>query len=290
MPPRSQPRDRSVAALLLGVVAVSIALALVTGLFAEQAPARVRPPEPVRLVQFNMCGHACNDEQRQVAGAVEALAGDRPAAAGLDEVCRGQLRSVVAGLRSHGWAMHARFLVTAPAACGGDDYGIAVLIRSPVLRTDALTYRRQSPGTSERRGLVCALAVVAGRPTRVCSTHLVSAGEDPTSAVRGAQAAEAARLAGSSRRPGVLMGDFNLTPRDPGMAALYSSAHGGGSGALDEVGQGRDRCRCGTPTHGGGVKLDYAFVTARDFAVRGARVVGSATSDHSALWATVTAR
>ena len=54
--------------------------------------------------------------------------------------------------------------------------------------------------------------------------------------------------------------------------------------------------RCSPPdvahaaTHGAGAKLDYVFVTARDFAVRAARVVGSATSDHAALRGAVTAR
>jgi endonuclease/exonuclease/phosphatase family metal-dependent hydrolase len=273
------------------MVAVIVCLALSAGLFAEPAPARTRP-DGIRLVQFNMCGYACNHDQLDVSGAVGALVGYRPEAASLNEVCRGQLGAVVAGLRRAGWAMHARFLVTAPAACGGDDYGIAVLTRSRVVDTDTLTYREQSPGTLERRGLLCAQAALGGRPTRVCSTHLVSAGEDRSANIRRGQLAAAARLTGSYRLPVVLMGDFNMAPDDPAMAALYTSAHAGASGAsgaFDEVDQGRDLCRCGVATHSSGAKLDYVFVTAHDFAVRGASVVDSASSDHDVLRGAVTA-
>lgn len=263
-------------------------LALVGGPFAQKAPAMTLP-HGIRLVQFNMCGRACNDGS-PVAGAVDALADDRPEAASLNEVCRGQLGAVAAGLRHRGWAMKARFLVTAPAACAGDDYGIAVLTRSRVVDVDRVTYHEQSPGTLERRGLLCTLARLGGRPTRVCSTHLVSAGEDRSESVRRAQLVAAARRTGAYTSPVVLMGDLNLTPDAQGLAAVYTSAHGAASGALDEVDQGRDVCRCGAATHGSGSKLDYVFVTARDFAVRGASVVASASSDHDVLRGLVKAR
>jgi hypothetical protein len=75
------------------------------------------------------------------------------------------------------------------------------------------------------------------------------------------------------------------------MAALYTPSHGGAAaGPLDEVDQGRQVCRCGTATHSGGTKLDYIFVTARDFSVRGASTVGLASSDHDLLRGLVTAR
>lgn len=274
--------------LLLDMVAVICCLAISAGLFAEPAPARTRP-DGIPLVQFNMCGHACKGDQH-VAGAIDALADSRPEAASLNEVCRGQLGAVVTGLQRRGWTMDARFLVTAPAACGGDDYGIAVLTRSRIVDTDTLTYREQSPGTLERRGLLCARAAIGGRPTRVCSTHLVSAGEDRSANIRRGQLADAARLTGSYSLPVVLMGDFNMTPDDPGVAALYTSAHGGTAGAFDEVDEGRNGCRCGAATHLSGAKLDYVFVTDRDFAARGASVVDSASSDHDVLRGVVTAR
>jgi endonuclease/exonuclease/phosphatase family metal-dependent hydrolase len=236
-----------------------------------------------------MCGHACNHDH-PVPAAVDALADYRPEAASLNEVCRGQLGAVVAGVRRRGWAMHARFLVTLPGACGGDDYGIAVLTRARVVDIDSLTYREQDSNSRERRGLLCAQAALGGRPTRICSTHLVSSGEDRSGNIRRGQLAAAARQTGSYSLPVVLMGDFNLPPGDVSMAALYTSAHRGAFGALDEVDQGQGDCRCGAVTHSGGTKLDYAFVTARDFAVRGASVVSTASSDHDVLRGLVTAR
>jgi endonuclease/exonuclease/phosphatase family metal-dependent hydrolase len=281
---------RPVAVVLLGIAAVIAGLVLSGAFFAERAPALTRP-DGIRLVQFNMCGQACNDGHHLTAGALGALADYRPEAVSLNEVCRGQLSAVVAGLRSRGWAMDSRFLVTSPGACGGgDDYGIAVLTRSRVIDTDTLTYREQSPGTLERRGLLCVQAALGARPSQVCSTHLVSAGEDNSGDIRRGQLAAAARLTGSYSLPVVLMGDFNMTPDDVSMAALYTSAHGGAYGAFDEVAQGSDACRCGAATHSSGVKIDYVFVTARDFAVRGAGLVYSASSDHEMLRGVVTVR
>lgn len=225
-----------------------------------------------------------------MAGAVEALAMARPEAAGLDEVCRSQLGEVVSGLHRRGWAMAATFLVTLAGACGGDDYGIAVLTRSPVVDADTLTYRTQSPGSVERRGLVCALTSVGGRRTRVCSTHLVSHGEERSVDVGRGQVAEAAALTRSYRLPVVLMGDLNMSPDDVGTAALYSPAHGSSAGVFDEVDEGPDRCRCGAATHSGGAKLDYVFVTAHDFAVNGARALDVPSSDHDLLRGVVSLR
>jgi endonuclease/exonuclease/phosphatase family metal-dependent hydrolase len=278
-------------AVLVVAAAVAASMALSIGLFAERAPARLRP-DGIRLLQFNMCGHGCNKDRR-VTGALDALAGYRPEAASLNEVCRGQLDGVVSGLRRRGWTMDAQFLVTSPGVCGGDDYGIAVLTRSRVVDTDTVTYDDQARGAVERRGLLCAQAALGGRPTRVCSTHLVSAGEDPSGSIRRAQLAEASRVTGAFPVPVVLMGDLNLPPVDAGMAALYTggpSGLGAAPGSLDEVDQGPRFCRCGVATHSSGLKLDYVFVSARHFIVWGASVVGSASSDHDVLRAVVTVR
>lgn len=282
-----EPR-RLFATAVLGLTVVSAALALSVGWLAERAPARTRP-DGVRLMQLNICGHACNHD-RPLAAVADALADYRPDAAGLDEVCRSQLDAIVAGLRRRDWPMAARFLVTNATACGGEGYGVAVLTRSRALDDDAVTYAEQAPGTRERRGLLCVESALGGRPTRVCATHLVSAAEDPSRRVRRGQVAAAARLSEASSMPVVLMGDFNLPPDDPAMAALYTPAHAGGTGEYAEVDQGRDPCRCGSPTHSSGAKLDYVFVTARGFAVRGAEVVDVASSDHDALRGLVSAR
>jgi endonuclease/exonuclease/phosphatase family metal-dependent hydrolase len=279
-------RPASAVLLFLSVVLASLALGI--GLFAERAPARSRP-DGIRLLQLNICGNVCNHD-RPVTGVVATVAGFRPEAVSLNEVCRGQLAALGTGLARSGWAMQARFLVTAPGACAGEDYGIAVLTRSGVVGADTVSYARQGPGARERRGLLCARTALAGRPTQVCSTHLVSRQEDPTGDVRRAQVAQAAAVVGAAPLPVVLLGDLNLPPDDPRMAALYGVAGGTGAGPLVEVDEAGGRCRCGPATHSSGSKLDYVFVSGRSFAVRGAGVAATSFSDHKALRAVVAAR
>src|SRR5471030_1580525 len=185
----------------------------------------------IRLLQFNMCGHACRDASRdKVAGVVDSLAGFHPAAASLNEVCRSQLTAIVAGTADRGWAMHARFIVTQPAECTGHvDYGNAVLTRSPVIDTDTLTYAAQDPGNPEHRGLLCVKADLGNRPTRICTTHIVDASDDPVGDVRRTQIVLAAQRSNSYGGPVVLMGDFNLRPSNSAMSALYTKPHGDGA-------------------------------------------------------------
>jgi endonuclease/exonuclease/phosphatase family metal-dependent hydrolase len=247
----------------------------------------------IRLLQFNMCGHVCRDSSRDKAlGVADFLAAFHPAAASLNEVCRSQLTAVVAAAADRGWAMHARFIVTQPDECSGsDDYGNAVLTRSPIRRVDALTYAAQDPGNPEHRGLLCVTADLAGRPTHVCTTHIVDATDNPDGTVRRAQIALAARRVGTYRGPVVLMGDFNARPTATVLSPLYSRQHGGGGyGDFDEVAQGPGTCRCGERTHDSGAKYDYIFVTRQDFGVVDAVVARSRFSDHRALEARVTPR
>jgi endonuclease/exonuclease/phosphatase family metal-dependent hydrolase len=247
----------------------------------------------IRLLQFNMCGHACRDaSSAKVAGVVDSLVGFHPAAASLNEVCRSQLTAIVAGTAARGWAMHARFIVTQPAECTGHvDYGNAVLTRSPVIDTDALTYAAQDPGNPEHRSLLCVKADLGNRPTRICTTHIVDASDDPVGDVRRTQIALAARRADSYDGPVVLMGDFNLRPPNSAMSVLYTKRHGDGAyGEFDEVGQGSGTCRCGEPTHDSGAKYDYIFVDHRDFDVADEGVRASRFSDHLALLGQVTER
>lgn len=86
------------------------------------------------------------------------------------------------------------------------------------------------------------------------------------------------------------MGDFNLPPGDHGLDRLYSHAHPGGLGEFDEVAQGPTDCRCGQVTQRSGEKIDYVFVTARDFAVVGSDATHAGFSDHDSLRGWVTKR
>jgi endonuclease/exonuclease/phosphatase family metal-dependent hydrolase len=280
-------RRRRLLGAAAAVVTVVGAGLLVTAL------ARTPAGEGIRLLHFNMCGHACSDASRdKVAGVVDSVADFRPAAASLNEVCRSQLTAVVTGIADRGWAMHARFIVTQPDGCVGDvDYGNAVLTRSPIIDTDTLTYAAQDPGNPEHRGLLCVTADLAGRSTRICTTHIVDSSDDPVGDVRRTQIALAARRAGSFEGPVVLMGDFNALPPDSAMSVLYTKRHGGGGhGEFDEVGQVSGTCRCGAPTVGSGEKYDYIFVSRRDFVIIDRDARSQRFSDHKALLGRVAER
>jgi endonuclease/exonuclease/phosphatase family metal-dependent hydrolase len=274
------------------VIAAVIALVVGAGVLVGTS-AVTSASERIRLMQFNMCGHVCRDaDSDKVAGVVDSLADFHPEAVSLNEVCRSQLTGIVAGTAERGWAMHARFIVTQPDECAGSvDYGNAVLTRSPVIDTDSLTYAAQDPGNPEHRGLLCVASDLGDRPTRICTTHIVDALDNPDGTVRRAQIALAARRVGSYRGPVVLMGDLNARPTAGVLNPLYTRQHGGGAdGDFDEVSQGPRTCRCGERTHDSGAKYDYVFVTRRDFDVVDADVVASRYSDHRALAARVTER
>jgi endonuclease/exonuclease/phosphatase family metal-dependent hydrolase len=231
-----------------------------------------------------MCGRVCDwTAAAKVAAVVDAVDRLHPAAVSLNEVCREELTGIAAGLESHGWAMSSAFVTTRKHACDDNsDFGNAVLTRAAIVHVDRLPYRAQTEDHREFRSLLCVTADLDHRATRICSTHLISPGRDPGGTVRRQQLAEAASAVRASRVPVVLMGDFNLPPTDRAMRLLYSPTHPGGTGALDEVDQGAGSCRCGAATESG-TKIDYIFVTARDFAVVDGDTTPATFSDHLAL-------
>jgi endonuclease/exonuclease/phosphatase family metal-dependent hydrolase len=263
-----------------------LALAIGAGVLAGTGPV-TSAGDDIRLVQFNLCGHVCRDDDAdKVGGVVNSLAGFHPMAVSLNELCRPQLAAVLDGISRRGWAMHARFLVTERGGCrGGVDYGIAVLTRTTIVDADPVTYAAQNHvGTTELRGLLCAKAELGSRPTRICTSHVVAADEDPSGDIRREQVAAAARWVAAYRVPVVVMGDFNLRPTDRAMSALYTRSHrGGGDGRFDEVDQGSEHCRCGEHTYDSGGKYDYIFVSAHDFVVAEGDATASRFSDHDLL-------
>ncbi len=269
---------------------VVVALAIGAGVLAGAGPVT---SDDIRLLQFNLCGHSCSqDDAAKVGAIVDSLASFHPVAVSLNEVCGRQLGELLDGIAERGWAMSSRFMVTKRAGCGGGvDYGIAVLTRATIVDADPVTYAAQTRGTTELRGLLCVTGDLGRRPTRICTTHIVAGDEDPTGDLGREQVASAASHVGAYGVPVVLMGDFNLRPTDRGMSAMYTRSHrGGGYGIFDEVDQGSDNCRCGEATHDSGAKYDYIFLTARDFAVAGGVATGSRFSDHDLLRGWVTRR
>ncbi len=161
---------------------------------------------------------------------------------------------------------------------------------------------RQLPDT-ENRIQLCAQAAVRSRTVWACDTHIDFNHENQAGQVGAvAQHANAFVDAGF---PVILAGDFNMFPKDAPLDNLYD--HGGGTGLFQEVDendkshftgtdcpQSGDRCRSGeatedpacSPDDGGKTeKIDYIFVSARDFGtVRGdAAGCNTSMSDHHLL-------
>lgn len=289
---RSRPTKAAGRARLRGRCLLG-GMLLVAGLVAVATPTPTASATGhIRLLQFNMCGHACRSPtQFKIAAVIDSLDEFHPAAVSLNEVCRQQFSEIVTGIASRGWKMWAAFMTTRNDGCeDGTDFGNAVLTRAEIVTVDTMSYTAQAPDNHELRGLLCVGADLGLRPTRICSTHIVSSGPDPNGSVRRRQIAEAASVVGAYAVPVVLMGDFNFSPSDRGLDRLYTRAHPGGSGQFDEVDQGPGTCRCGEATQGSGKKIDYAFVTARDFDIGHGSATHADFSDHLVLrgWVTTT--
>ena len=293
-PPRRRSRGTKTAGharlrfLLVGLLLVA---GLVAGLGAVATPTPTASATGgIGLFQFNMCGRACPwPTQVKIAAVIDSLDEFRPVAVSLNEVCRSQFSEIVAGIASRGWKMSAAFLATKIDGCrDGTDYGNAVLTRAKIVTVDQTFYQAQGTDNHEFRGLLCVTADLGLRPTRICSTHIVNSGPDPTGSIRRRQIAQAASVVGASRTPVVLMGDFNLPPGDHGLDPLYTRAHPAGFGQFDEVDQGPGNCRCGEVTQESGQKIDYVFVTARDFYIVNSHATHADFSDHASLRGWVT--
>lgn len=290
-PPRRRSRGTKTVRRAVLRRSLLVGLLLVAGLGAVGTPTPTASATGgIRLFQFNMCGRACPwPTQVKITAVVDSLDEFHPAAVSLNEVCRSQLSEIVAGIASRRWKMSDAFLATRNDGCkDGTDYGNAVLTRAEIVTVDKTFYAAQGPDHHEFRGLLCVTADLGLRPTRICSTHIVNSGPDPTGSIRRRQIAQAASVVDAHRVPVVLMGDFNLPPGDQGLDRVYTRAHPGGLGQFDEVDQGLGKCRCGGATQESGEKIDYVFVTASDFDI----VNGSATkadfSDHASLEGWVT--
>ncbi|MFB9367951.1 endonuclease/exonuclease/phosphatase family protein [Kitasatospora albolonga] len=270
------------------------ALLAVVVLLLAGAPARADVADPVtwpkpRFITYNVCGAACPDVYQndpakwrdQLVSEVDAWSADVVV---LQELCHGQwdlLRTKLAGRYEAVWGA----TLSSASGCAKWDatdtrFGLGIFVKGPagtvVPGSRSVTMLPKPDGT-EQRALLCAQAKVTGRQVRVCDTHL-----DPHDAVTPVHAAEVARLTGAyvdAGEPVLLAGDFNATPQEPALDALYN--HSGGSGKYQEADENDadfcalpgGRCRTGAPTveplcspkATTATKIDYLFLSARDF-------------------------
>ncbi len=254
---------------------------------------------PMSFLQFNLCGISCGQgalAARDLEAAVTAKA-PRPYVVTLQEVCRSVLTTALAALPAY----RGRFEVTKAAACAdGSDFGIALMVR-----TGQYTYLGSwwlpNPGNNEPRRIACLQTSVAGasRPLVACVTHIDNrVGNQP------AQVADvAARVAAYAVDNAVVLGgDFNLSPPNAALDAVYDSDYPSGRGTFVEADSGNLKRSGGSATSAylqwtnckGGAgcpsatnptyrKPDLLFLTARDFTGYSGSVQAASGSDHLVL-------
>jgi endonuclease/exonuclease/phosphatase family metal-dependent hydrolase len=273
--------------------------------------------EPVRILQFNMCGAKRDSDDCASKGgtgdgtAVPAIVSSildtrddaprpgRPDVVTLNETCENQYNAILERLRAAGYEMDGRFATAKPneANCEGNaNFGNAVLTRQAITNGpgDEIAFPLPNPDGAEVRTLLCVDSLLRGQPIKACSVHL--------SNQEGKQAEQAevvARIVNGfldGGLPVIIGGDFNVEPEQDALDVLYN--HSGGTGRFREVdetdwGNFEPRCR-ETFEHacrsGEGTldsvlldpKIDFIFVS-EHFAALEADATTSPVSDHDPL-------
>jgi endonuclease/exonuclease/phosphatase family metal-dependent hydrolase len=257
------------------------------------------------LLQFNMCGHACGTGLTIAADVRTSITGrsPQPSVVTLEEVCESQFNNLNSALTAYS----GHFTTTVANACGsGDDYGIAILVR-----TSSFTYLGDWPlpkTSGESRRLACLKTSAFGgsRPLVACVTHITVVGADTADQI----SFVASKVKGYNSANNIMLGgDFNAKPGSSAMNPLYNSAYSpAGSGFLAEAdlpyagnrNSGSDGSSvneytsCGGQHYGCGgsqfysanAKIDFIFLGDGDWSDYSADSTYATHSDHKPLWAT----
>ena len=242
----------------LVALGMSLALLLLLGQW--------RHPSDLTVLQMNLCnsGWAGCYTGRSLAEAASVIRARDPDVVTLNEICRGDVNSLV---RTLGSARRVAAFQPAidrrtgePVLCrDGEPYGIGLLSRPPEARTVASggIYPTQDPSSPEARAWLCAPASSGGS---VCTTHLANA--NPLIAL--AQCRYLFTIVASALQgPVVVAGDFNLVDLRTCLPPGYASDSDGA----------------------------VQFVAATATGLREPRLVGMAeTTDHPALLVTLARR
>ena len=183
---------------------------------AESTPAARGARRPIRILSYNIEGHAVLVRPHHVEEIAAVIRAQRPDVVALQEVHRGTWES-----RFRDQAAELGRLTGMTVAFGpsfrvlGGEFGNAILARGPLRDVELVPL----PSFGEPRSLLQARVDVEGTDFEVMATHLAAWG-GLNRRIRTRQAyclAEHARAAG---RRFVLCGDFNATPASAELAAL----------------------------------------------------------------------
>lgn len=232
----------------------------------------------VRLLQFNVCGSACNEgEVERVSGSlVRTMLDEPPDVALLNEVCLAQADRLVEKLEEAGLHYSGAFGATSgttrcPGPPGERWYGNLVLCRGAGLGEPTRQPLPNRPHLHEKRATVTMDTELYGVPATVTSVHLSPWPRDEE--FNRLQSAEVIRVHNSLAATGravVVGGDFNALPE-------FLTEFGPPGGHFTEV----DHLR-NSPTMGRR-KIDHIFLSAGDFSEAQAKMVAAAHSDHRML-------
>jgi len=177
-------------------------------------------PRTLRIVSYNVQGRAALASEEHVAEIARALRELRPDVAGLQELHRGTLqargRDQAAELVA-GTGLPGRFGPSLEMV-GGGRYGNALLSGGEVLEARV----RGLPGSGEPRSVLTARLRIAGRELSVLVTHL-SAWGPFAAGQRRRQVACLVEIVRRTPGPVVVLGDLNVGPRSPELAALLAA-------------------------------------------------------------------
>jgi endonuclease/exonuclease/phosphatase family metal-dependent hydrolase len=265
-----------------------VAITAISTVVALPSPAQVASVRHTFL-QFNMCGNSCNGGRLTVAhDLINLINTSQPFAVTLNEVCRSQYSHLSTSLRPY----FGRFETTVARRCNdGSDYGIAILLRTASFSFVGAWWL-PNPHALEPRKVMC-LQVGATQPLVACVTHI-----DHHADTYPAQIQAVADRVGvfSAGNPVMIGGDFDVTPPHVSLNPMYSASHHpAGSGIFDEADapSSLNRIVVGSAVNErtwGSKKIDYIFLSSRDFTSYSADATYSLNSDHDPLWATVTFR
>ncbi|WP_406290434.1 endonuclease/exonuclease/phosphatase family protein [Embleya sp. NBC_00896] len=292
---------------------LSVVLTMFLAFLSLNATAHADPAAPagkaaqasseLRFFTYNICGEGqsgCGgppkDNARRIDTVVSQARDWGADEVFLQEVCRPQYDAILLALKPLGFRGMFTTTVGGAVHCGAD-YGMAVLVRGPVLETAELDLT--AGGENEPIKSPCIKTYTKGRANWACSVHLYwSDGTlEKIEAAKLTAQTDAWRAAGT---PVILGGDFNHTPVSVVLDYFYTAPNPDGNGAFveaDETDQNyftpqcaqasQTHCRSGRPTRLAfdeptDQKIDYLFLSQGDFTAIQGEVLprDSAISDH----------
>lgn len=244
-------------------------------------PGGREPHAEVRLMQFNVCGSACNegDTGALVDGLRDLVLELSPDVVLLNEICLAQAGRLWERLQD--FAVSAAFAATAgvsrcPGVPGRRWYGNAVFSKREGIGAPEVTALSNRLRAVERRSVLTMRTPLAGLVALVSATHLMPKSRE----LNDRQLAELLAIQSGRAASGdvvVFGGDFNATP------AELTKAEGKNVPQFVEI----DRAQA--PTFGTR-KIDYILLDRRYFRRLDATAQASPLSDHRYLFGTARLR